>query len=344
MVSYSGGVAYQYSSMTEILSGNTGGTSLLTGLTIPIVLTQSFNDIGYYSEFDGAVIQKQALYNFVYSAATDGFTYYVVNTSDRNTIKYLGDSVYLLDWGDGFPIVNFTNFSTPLSHTYPSTSGQSYVISMTGSSPWGTNIIKSTISIPSVTTNTINPFGTVTFTPSSGNWSGIPVSYDYIFTGDAINLITAQTSDNYTTVPFLITGYTKSRLQDLQAYGNVKYRVGYPITGSTGWVGVYNGPSPSNPNIIQYTIDGVLYEDYPDGRTYYRIMSSGITQNTISQSAITKDEALMGVVFAPAVQSSVYVDRGKNSVLETVQRLGEVDNIGDLVKYGYGFFNVKSDF
>ncbi len=29
---------------------------------------------------------------------------------------------------------------------------------------------------------------------------------------------------------------------------------------------------------------------------------------------------------------------------KTIQRLGEVDNIGDLVKYGYGFFNVKADF
>jgi hypothetical protein len=27
--------------------------------------------------------------------------------------------------------------------------------------------------------------------------------------------------------------------------------------------------------------------------------------------------------------------------LEFVERLGEVDNVGDLEKYGYGFFNVE---
>jgi hypothetical protein len=27
--------------------------------------------------------------------------------------------------------------------------------------------------------------------------------------------------------------------------------------------------------------------------------------------------------------------------LESVMRLGEVDNVGDLEKYGYGFFNVE---
>jgi hypothetical protein len=38
----------------------------------------------------------------------------------------------------------------------------------------------------------------------------------------------------------------------------------------------------------------------------------------------------------------VYVERGKNSAYERVQRLGEVDNIGDLLNYGYGFFNVQN--
>ena len=47
------GSTYVYSSMTDILSGgtyNSGTTqydSLLTGLTIPILLTENVNDIGY---------------------------------------------------------------------------------------------------------------------------------------------------------------------------------------------------------------------------------------------------------------------------------------------------------
>jgi hypothetical protein len=54
---------------------------------------------------------------------------------------------------------------------------------------------------------------------------------------------------------------------------------------------------------------------------------------------MTKNEALMNIVSDPQVQSDVYIERGNNSALERIQRLGEVDNIGDLENYGYGFFN-----
>ena len=47
------GSATVYSSMTQILSGGTNGTSLLTGLTIPILITENINDLGYYNPTDG---------------------------------------------------------------------------------------------------------------------------------------------------------------------------------------------------------------------------------------------------------------------------------------------------
>jgi hypothetical protein len=37
------------------------------------------------------------------------------------------------------------------------------------------------------------------------------------------------------------------------------------------------------------------------------------------------------------------MERGKISGLEAIQRLGEVDNLGDISKYGYGYFKVKKD-
>jgi hypothetical protein len=57
-------------------------------------------------------------------------------------------------------------------------------------------------------------------------------------------------------------------------------------------------------------------------------------------SAITKNEALLNVIDEPAIQTNVFVERGKNSGIETMIRLGEVDNLGDLDNYGYGFFKV----
>jgi len=84
------GYANVYSSMTQILSGGTNGTSLLTGLTVPIFLTQHTVDMGYYSEFDGLITQKDVLSNFLFSASTSlPFTYYFYNTSDLEFKKFL---------------------------------------------------------------------------------------------------------------------------------------------------------------------------------------------------------------------------------------------------------------
>jgi hypothetical protein len=55
---------------------------------------------------------------------------------------------------------------------------------------------------------------------------------------------------------------------------------------------------------------------------------------------LVKDELLLGIVSEPEVQSDIFIDRGKNSALERIQRLGEVDSLRDLTTYGYGFFDV----
>ena len=67
---FSGNTFGVYSAMTQILSGGTNGSSLLTGLTLPIVFTQTFNDLGYYTPFDGYILQKDVVNNFIYSGGT----------------------------------------------------------------------------------------------------------------------------------------------------------------------------------------------------------------------------------------------------------------------------------
>jgi hypothetical protein len=59
-------------------------------------------------------------------------------------------------------------------------------------------------------------------------------------------------------------------------------------------------------------------------------------------SALTKNEVLLNVIDEAEVQSDVFIDRGKISAYERVQRLNEVNNIGEIVNYGYGFFNIVS--
>jgi hypothetical protein len=333
-----------YTGMTYVLSGASGGTSILTGLTIPILLTQTGIDYGYYSVFDGAILQKEVITNFMFSATTGSpYTYYFYNTSDLELKKFLELTTFKVDWGDGTTIQTITG-TAPLSHNYPLGDNQ-YTITMTATSPWGISQVSKTITVPFVFVPNLDPFGVATFTPAGGNWSATSFNYDYIFTGDSNTDINDFYSYNYTTVPFTITGYTQSSINDLEQYGpkymlaEGKFKPGIQVTGASNTVGTYWGPDPSG-TYVAYTIDGVDYYDYPDGTTLYVIQSSGFTQDDLVLSAITKNEALINVIDQPEIQSNIFIERGKMSALEYIERLGEVDNVGDLTKYGYGFFNV----
>jgi hypothetical protein len=136
-----------YTGMTYVLSGGTNGDSLLTGLTISLLFTETAVDMGYYSVFDGAVLQKDVINNFLFSGTTGSpYTYSFYNTSDTEFIKFLSLVKYVVDWGDGSPKVTLTSTS-PISHNYP-TSNSEYHITMTATSPWGISKITKTITTP----------------------------------------------------------------------------------------------------------------------------------------------------------------------------------------------------
>lgn len=339
------GITGVYSGMSQVLSGGTNGNSLLTGLTVPIVLTQVATDIGYYSLFDGAILQKDVITNFVFSGLTGTpYTYFVLNSSDTEFKKFLSLTTFTIDWGDGTALQTITG-NLPISHTYPLTS-QTYQITLKANSPWGISTVTKTITIPYTNVTISNPNGTATFQPAGGSWSATSFSYDYIYTGDSNTNINDYYSSNYTTVPFLVTGYTQSQVNDLKQYGPAsslyasKFKVGVPVTGSSGTIGVFWGPDPTG-SYTAYTINNIDYYDYVDGTTIFIVSSSGYTSDNIILSAITKNEALLNVIDEAEILSSVFVERGKNSAYESVQRLGEVDTLGDLQKYGYGFFNIE---
>ena len=359
---YIDGSAYVYSSMTQILTGATGntatqniskatlkpGTSLLTGMTIPILITENTVDVGYYSVFDGMILQQEVMTNFLFSAnTTDPYTYNFYNTSDVEFKKYLEFSSYEIDWGDGTPKQTVTNFSPNFySHTYSQASPSSgFTISMSGMSPWGSNVVKKTVNVPFTNVTILDPKGTTCFTPMGGSWSATPICYDFIYSGDA-SCQTYQSGVNpYLTVPLVVSGYTQSSVSDLRVYGKKQdlddgyYKIGVQITGTTGVIGTYwGGTTNGNQLYTGYTINGVDYYDYSDGTTLFVV--SGVTPIDTVCEPIVKNEALLNVIDEPEVESNVFIERGKVSGLESMERLGEVDNIGDLEKYGYKFFNI----
>jgi len=324
-----------YSGMSYVLSGGTGGTSLLTGLTIPILFTESYNDIGIYSEFDGLALQKDIITNFLYSGYNQYNLYQVrlYNTSEKLKKNFLEFTTFTIDWGDGSPteILNTSN-----DHTY-NVSGN-YTISMSGNNVWGLTVIQKPISIPLSGATIDNPNGAITYTPMGGSWPANTQTIDYIFQGDNDNQLSAQTSDNYTTVPFNVSGYTKSKINDLRRYGSTPYSVGYQFFKNNELLGQIDAMTP---DYTSYTINNIVYYDLPNGKTFYIVSSSGLTENDIVVSAITKNEYLLDFVMEPEIQSDIFIERGKYSAFESLQRLGEVDNTGDMTTYGYGFYKIN---
>jgi hypothetical protein len=339
VVNYSGTPVGVYSAMTQVVSSGVNGSSILTGLTIPILIRQSAVDAGYYSPFDGAILQKNVVANFIFSSTTTSpYVYNVYNTSDEFQ-KFLDLSSYSIDWGDGTPKQIITNYApNSINHTYPQLN-KKYNIKMEQKNPWGITSVLKTITVPFSDVVIYNPQGESFFAPSSGNWSGTSVSYDYIFSGDAVNEVAPQTSNNYVSIPFTISGITYSRINELKMYGNptIDQRIGVPVI-SNGQI--WGMISDATPIYTAYTITGIYYYDYSDGTTIYFEPSSGFTENNLTAVPITKDEVLLKVIDQAQVQTNVFVERGKNSGLERIQRLGEIDNLGDLLNYGYGFFNV----
>lgn len=338
-VNYHGYQVGVYSAMTQVVSSGSGGSSTLTGLTINLLLRQNTVDMGYYSPFDGAVLQKDVVANFIFSSNTDTpYEYRIYNTSEEFQ-KFLELSSYTIDWGDGSQKQALVTYSPQfLSHLYPSSQGI-YTITMEQINPWGRTIVQKTINVPYTDAIIYNPTGTSFFVPSYGNWIGTPVSYDYIFSGDAVNDVDEQISSNYVTVPFTVSGNTKSRINELAQYGTPKFKVGVPVIANGQIWGVINN---INDTFTAYTVNQINYFDFNNGTTIFLESSSGLTQYNLTAVPITKEEVLLKVIDQPQIQTNVFIERGKNSAYERIQRLGEVDNLGDLVNYGYGFFAVVS--
>jgi hypothetical protein len=108
---YTGETVGVYSAMTQVLSAGPNGSSLLTGLTIPILIRQTAVDVGYYSPFDGAVLQKDVVANFIFSSTTSNpYVYTCYNTSSEFQ-KFLDLSAYKVDWGDGSPKQTISSYT-----------------------------------------------------------------------------------------------------------------------------------------------------------------------------------------------------------------------------------------
>lgn len=172
----------------------------------------------------------------------------------------------------------------------------------------------------------------------------------------------------------VITGSTDSKKEDLKSYDALDpYKIGFDIDSQVyqNYVGLtISGVSRiiDNSEPSKYTFDanndqyigtnqqnsGILYEDYSsqtrtvisDGLstelpiTNFKFISEGRNQTNLSLSALTKEEYLFGIISKPEIKSDVFIDRGSLSLMDSHLRLSEIKNLGELVRYGNGYYKI----
>lgn len=149
-----------------------------------------------------------------------------------------------------------------------------------------------------------------------------------------------------------ITGITDSRLNEVKTYNkNQPYQIGYK--------GVTNVQYDQfgNPNLIEYTINGIDYKTsigdslYPKFEfelkstdvnifktdTIYSFESDGLDEYEIN---VLKQEAEMGLSEPPKIESDIFIERQEISVFERHLRMGEISSLEQLDEYKNGYYNI----
>ena len=317
----SGSVSEGYYKWSGIVWNSISSSSVYDNYNLPILLTGTVDEMGVMSGFDGDLEQIDQICNFSYTQT--GNTVNIYNTVNPNKLKTLVEEEYTIIWGDGttnstIGVVTGSNLPT-VSHTYSSSSD--YTITIQLDSPWSKTKISKNIIVPADITIS-NPVGSFTssIVPAYNNLTG--QTQDYLN-----DLDYTDNPGSGSIISFMSIG--ASRIDEKKLYGTNSYS------------GVTSGSLEDGTLYWDYVIDDLHYRDLSDGMTYISGTTSGYTKEEVFNQRITRNEHFLGFIDEPTVYSDIFVDRPKESVMEKNIRLGEIDNIGELDIYGFGYFYVR---
>ena len=301
-----------------------------TEYNLPIFLENKLDEMGVMVGFDGEIQQVEQVVNFTYRIS--GNTVTVYSSSNTDKFRSLVEQNFTVNWGDNTTSTLAVNDSkTPtqpsVSRTY--TNSGYYVITLSLDTPWAKDSIQKKVKVPAINTNVIeNQLGTFTTVeiPSYTNMTGQSINY--------INDLDFTNTTGDTT--FRYVGIGGSRLSELKKYGENQY-IG--ITTGSDDIGNYTGYSFTYTNNSDTMV--LSYRDYKDNVTMITGSTTGFTQESIFNTMITRNEHFLGFIDEPTIYSDVFVERGKQGVMEKNFRLSEIDNIGELEIYGNGYFNIR---
>jgi hypothetical protein len=314
---------------------------------LPLYLEDSVDEMGVMvgigdENGETQMEQIEQLVNFHYSQT--GSLVKVYSTTNPIKLRSIVGQVYTVSWGHNNATtsleVNNGVIGTDLpmvSYTYPTTPN-TYTISLSLNSPWNREKIIKNITIPQFTGTPQNILGSIT---------GITIPYTQPSTGttgqtlDYLNNL--DHTDNFNPKSgstFQYSAFGKSRMSDFKKYGGGIDSSSFTysnINEETQWTGytVSHKISDTGATITHY------YRDYADGITTITGSTTGYTREEVFNQALTRNEHFLGFIDEPSIYSDIFVERGKQGVLEKTYRLGEIDSLGELDIYGNGYFKVR---
>jgi hypothetical protein len=303
-----------------------------TGVSInlPIFLESTVDEMGVLVSFDGGVEQVEQLCNFSYTQT--GSTITVFNTVNPDKLRKIVEQTYTINWGDGNTSGLTVNSGIvgqgmpSKTHTY--TGNTEYIITLTLDSPWTKEKISKKITVPQNIT-VADSLGTYTYTGTSLPYLNNTTYYlQSGRTQNYLNNLDYTNNTGHTVSGFTYMALGKSRINELKQYGSST--IPGMSTGTTDG-SIWSG----------YTIDGLYYRDFPDNYTMITGTTTGFTQEEVFNNMITRNEHFLGFIDDPTIYSDIFVERGRQGVMENNLRLGEIDNMSELDVYGNGYFNVK---
>lgn len=306
---------------------------------IPIILESNADEMGVMSSFDGNMEQVEQLVNFTYNQS--GSNVIVYNTVNPDKLRKIIDQTYSIKWGDGtsgsLSVNNgvlYSNFPTA-SHAYSATG--SYTLSLSLDSPWSKEKINKNITVPntgSIVTNTLGTFSgfTIPFTQITGSLDYLNNSKFSSFTGSAI-------------LKYMAIG--GSKIGELKKYGETTVSSSMYVTGLFSG-SAYTGYTLETGSIISGSLStgsiptsSLWYMDFADGFTMITGKTSNFSKEEVINNVITRNEHFIGFIDDPSVYSDIFVERGRQGIMEQNLRLGEIDSILELDVYGNGYFKVR---
>jgi hypothetical protein len=324
-------------------SGLTG--SLNQSYNLPIVLEADADEMGVMSSFDGNMEQVEQLVNFTYKQSGSAVTVY--NTVNPDKLRKIVDQKYTIKWGDGTSGsldvnggVLYSNFPTA-SHTYSATGN--YTLNLSLDSPWSKEKINKNITVPNTGSVVENPFGTCTgFTIPGNIYTTGSIYQDYINESKFSSFVI--TGSNI--LKYMAIG--GSKIGELRKYGQTTLSTSSYVTGTfsgslyTGYTLETGALIVSNSLVSGSISSGSLwYMDFADGYTMITGKTTNFTKEEVINNVITRNEHFIGFIDDPTVYSDIFVERGRQGVMEPNLRLGEIDNMSELDVYGNGYFKVR---